>query len=278
MSRKSASMPLNRSNRQPRAGNRNRHRAQEKYVTLKSLHGGRCLTTQDPPVVAYQPWNQVTLAWIIHPTAVNFGDLVNQLKAQLDPNSKGFMDNVSIQMKIHSIRVWNLTGKTVALTVYDFHDSDDADQLCGMMDAGGAGLPRLGYELPLSHRTTVQKNDKNGKKLLFTVSASDKDNILSYVRLEWKFDGPVKAPNFDLDYQRRIMEAEENSRESLRVMTDQLDTLIKQQPSLLTKLIDGVVHHAAEIAPLVSDDNAELIRSLNALQVTLSLTEAGISK
>lgn len=236
----------------PPTSRRNRG-TKQKFVTTRSLNGGKIITTLDPPVVTYQPWNHITLAWITAPKDINFGDLVNQIKVQIDPNNNGFLQQgLCLQMHVHSVRVWNLTGKTVALTVYDFHDSDDSDQLCGLMDAGSkVGIPRLGYELPLAHRNSVQRNDsKTGARKLYTTSAASSDSILQYVRMEWRFDGPVKGPTLDLDYAKQTFEVLKDTQVQVAHMRADTKKLVDLQPSTVERIINGITHHAAEVAML----------------------------
>lgn len=231
--------------------------SRNKYVTIRSLNGGRMLPTNDPPQVAYQPWNHITLAWYDQPSDHNFGDLVNELRKQIDPNNTGLaaVGKLAIQMKIHSIRVWNITGKTVALTVYDFHDSSDSDQLCGVMDAGSnTGIPRLGFEMPLSFRQMVMRNDSNtGKKKLYTVSAASSDTILQYIRMEWRFDGPVKGPSVDLNWERRLFETQVKALQEAKSTSQTVKKLLDAQPSTVERIIEGITHHAAEITMLAED-------------------------
>lgn len=242
-----------------------RHRG-AKHPENRLFLGGSAQPPQDPPMVAYQPWNHLTLAWISAPGDTNFGDLVNHIKAQLDPKSTGLAPSPSVQMKVHSVKVWNLTDKTIALTVYDFHDTDDSDQLCGMMDAGSTGSPRLGYQLPLSHRSSVIRNDKDsGSRKLFTTSAASSSSLMNYVRLEWRFDGPVKGPTVELDHVRKIHDDVQNQNANFALVVDKLTELVKAQPSLVTRLIEDVASSAAEVAVVGADfeDLTETIRTLN---------------
>lgn len=254
---------------QTRNQNKFRNRGNKtKYVTIRSLNGGKMLTTNDPPPLTYQPWNHITLAWHSKPGDHNFGDLVNQIKTQIDPNKTGFSEKLAIQMKIHSVRVWNLTGKTISLTVYDFHDDDNVDQLCGLMDAGAnPGVPRIGYELPLSFRQQVMRNDSTtGKRNLFTTSATDADTILQYIRMEWRFDGPVKGPSIDLNWERRLLEKQSKALEVAETTSTNIKKLLESQPSTVERIISGITHHAAEVAMLAEERNlledvVQLLRS-----------------
>lgn len=241
-----------------------------KYVTKRSMKGGRMIPSNDPPQLAYQPWNHITLAWYDKPNDVNFGDLVNQIKTQIDPNNTGFHPTaLAVQMKIHSIRVWNVSGKHVGLTVYDYIDGDNHDQLCGNMDAGSnTGIPRLGYELPITFRQHVIRNDsKTGKNILFTVASAAEDMILRYVRMEWRFDGPIKAPTIDLDWQRRSFELQTSNLAENTKTNEAVSKILDSQPTLVQRVIDNVIHHAAEITLLADEkqiltDLADAIREM----------------
>lgn len=226
-----------------------------RYVTTRSMNGGKFLPVNDPPQVAYQPWNHITLAWYSKPADANFGDLVNKIINQLDPQGTGFSKDLAIQMKIHSVRVWNVTGKHIALTVYDYMDHDDKDQLCGIMDAGSnTGVPRIGYELPLSFRQHVMRNDATtGQRKLFTTSSASGDSILHYVRLEWRFDGPIKGPTIDLDWQRRSYETQVKNLEFNEATSKTAQQLLDAQPSTVEKVISKITHRAAEVALFAGD-------------------------
>lgn len=226
------------------------------------------IPSNDPPQLAYQPWNHVTLAWYSLPGDTNFGDLVNTIKTQLDPNKTGFNEEkLAVQMKIHSVRVWNVSGKHVSLTVYDYIDGDNKDQLCGLMDAGSnTGIPKLGYEMPITFRHHVIRNDaKTGKNILFTTSAASGDSILSYVRMEWRFDGPVKGPSIDLDWERKSYEAQIENLKNNQRTADTINKILESQPSLIERVISGVTHHAAEIS-LLADEKQALFDLTDALK------------
>lgn len=268
----------------PKAPPRNRG-DRSRFITKRSLNGGKFTPFNDPPQLAYQPWNHITLAWYSGPKDTNFGDLVNQLKSQIDPLKTGFNSELAVQMKIHSIRVWNITGKHVSLTVYDYLDDDNKDQLCGYMDAGSnTGIPRLGYELPLTFRHHVMRNDSvTGKRLLLTTSSAAGDSILHYVRLEWRFDGPVKGPTIDLDWERRTFELQRKTLKTNEKTAEAVQKLLDAQPSTIERIISGVTHHAAEVAMLAEDkqallDIAESLRELSVASTFDTLRDAEMTK
>lgn len=262
----------NKSKKPERARKPKRNRGVRSSET-RLLLGGTIVPTQDPPIVAYQPWNSMTLAWIATPGDCNFGHLVSQMEDQLDPNKTGFSSSPRVQMKIHSVRVWNLTDKTVALTVYDYHDADDADQLCGLMDAGISGSPRVGYQLPLSHRNSVVRNDAStGKRKLFTTSAASSSQLMHYVRLEWRFDGPVKGPTVDLNFARKTANSVEYQNANFGKVVGKISELIALQPSLLERIVNGVASSAAEVA-VVGGDFDDLTNAIKELKAFMPASQ-----
>lgn len=259
-------------------GKPRRHRGRKtKYVTSQQLNGGRLFTKTNPPDISYQPWNHLTLVHMTKQTSVNFGDLVNVFKAQVDPTSKCLATTLGLQMKIHSIKVWNLTGHTVAMSVYDYIDSNNDDQLMGAMDTGtNTDLPSIGYQLPMTFRQHVMRNDKStGSIKLYTTSAPEADTLATYIRLEWRFDGPVKAPEFDTPFMAmmRVLNGcnansaaiTMNTTKIQRSSTHQeflLNKLIDAQPTLVERIIDGGTHLAANVLPVVAEDVKEQISNL----------------
>lgn len=266
-----------------------RHRGKpQHFVTTRQLRGGKLLMRSNPPDISLQPWNHLTLAWMKGPGNTNFGDLVNSIRAQVDPVGTGFAKSPAIQMKVHSIRVWNLTGKTVAMSVFDFTDKDqgNADQLMGSMDTGTpTDLPSLGYELPINLRNHVVRNDaQTGALLLFNTSSATSDRLMHYVRMEWKFDGPAKSPSFDTSVLERVYikasvsaKNSEAIRKSMEASQQLLQKLLDAQPTLIEKVISGVTHIGAEVAPLLTDDTVQQISDLVQATKDLKLLSSFVS-
>lgn len=125
---------------------------------------------------------------------------------QIDPIKTGLNTKAVLNVKIHRVRAWNLTGNMIALSVDDFSTIDEAvrdtDTLCGLVDTGSTThIPAVGYDLPDSLKNVVLRNsdgtpsDKDA--LLYHIMCAKEDSIIVYTNVLWKFDGPVKISNFE---------------------------------------------------------------------------------
>lgn len=205
------------SSSQASCANRRRPKCKSKSkntVTRDQVFGGKLSPPSNPPDVAYQPWFHVTLVDVAT-TNVTYDviSITSILKHQLDPENRGFNQTTTgdkrfiLQMKLDSIRTWNLTGKVIALSVVDFIDTSSAqggrEQLCGYVDTGSTtSTPKVGFKYPLSHRQhVIRSDDKEGDIAICTISASTGDQLITYINLLFKFDGPVKLPTMFSSFQ-----------------------------------------------------------------------------
>lgn len=202
-----------RKNRVPRAPRPKRDG--QSLVTQHELRGGKLDVPPNPPNVAYQPWNNLT---VVHSgqtgeLTVKVSDLAQQIGIQIDPIKSGLnwgnnnkTTTAYLNFKLQKVRAWNLTGQMIALSVDDFSDESkaiaDVDALCGLVDTGAAShTPAVGYDLPATHRAIVHRagaSDKTDKDVvLYHVMAPGTDTILIYTTVLWKFDGPAKFSAFE---------------------------------------------------------------------------------
>lgn len=191
-----------------------RRQRDTRYVTKKEMRGGEMQVPSNPPGINHQPWFQTT---IVHTGAsgditIKVSDLVTQLVKQLDPHKHGFAptnDNSGagpvINLRVRSVRAWNLSGRMIALSVDDFSDAQkavsDVDTLCGLVDTGSAAhIPAVGYELPESHKNIVLRNglDRSTDKdvVIYHVVCATSDAVVIYTSIYWKFDGPAQFSAF----------------------------------------------------------------------------------
>lgn len=199
----------------------NRSRAKGKgnnFVTKREVKGGQIHVSSNPPDITYQPWYPCT---VVHMGAtsdlhITVDDLVKELAGQLDPFHHAFHGTLGdgstvrclvdqknataprINLRLQSVRAWNLTGRIISLSVDDFSDISkaigDADSLCGLVDTGSSThVPAVGYELPLSHRNIVLRNSSTeGSAQLYHVMAPSSDTFIVYTNVLWRCDGPSK--------------------------------------------------------------------------------------
>lgn len=201
-------------------GRRQRTSQPKEAVSHHELIGGSLEVSQNPPSVAYQPWNHLTIVHAgctstIGKTTITVQDLVTQLSDQIDPNGTSLSKTTIISIKLQRVRAWNLTGNMIALSVDDYSDSveplTDVDALCGLVDTGSENhTPAVGYDIPSTHRSLVMRNEKpNSTSVLYHVMAPPSDTVVIYTTVLWKFDGPSKFTTFNstkLDIVRTINE------------------------------------------------------------------------
>lgn len=250
------------------------------YVTRRQLQGGKQDVPVNPPSVTYQPWNSVTLVKTFQGNiSVQANDILQMMRDQLDPTGRGFNATTSgdsrfvVQLRIFSVRAWNLTGRVLSLSVDDFGDYLPAqggrDQLCGIVDTGtSTHTPAVGYDLPMSHRNhVIRTDDQTGTDYLFNIQSSPNDQCIAYIRLAYRFDGPVKAPQYLLPIDKILHHAKSTDVNiqtttthlielkgmvsELRNIADKIDS--ESKPSLLTKVVDGVKTTAMLVSALSAE-------------------------
>lgn len=202
--------------------NRSRPRTKKgrNYVTKRELKGGQIHVPSNPPDITYQPWYPATVVHIgsssdLH---ITVNDLVKELAAQLDPYHHAFHGNTKdhtvrclldskdvdaprLNLRLQSVRAWNITGKIISLSIDDFSDISkaisDSDSLVGLVDTGSVThIPAVGYELPMSHRSIVLRNSTDeGGAQLYHVMAPNTDTFIVYTNVLWRCDGPSKVIN-----------------------------------------------------------------------------------
>lgn len=251
-----------------------------KYVTHQEITGHRLSVPVNPPDVALQPWVPLTL---VHSGQDdNSGlyeyrgtDVIKEIIEQLDPTKRSFLAKGAVlQIKLHSVKAWNLGGQYVAMTVFDYLSQEASDgttkQLCGIMDAGSKGTNAcVGYELPFAHRSYVIRTDDTvQKRRLYAVSIKKGDPVLIYVRVEWKFDGPTLAPSSSVDIIQKLYRSAIRVNYQLDTANTRLQDIVDAQPSLLRTLSEK----AAEVAIVAADDQQrEIFSSLATLLNSMRL-------
>lgn len=266
---------------------RNRQRMSN-FVTKRQMNGGRFTPSNDPPTVDYQPWNRLILVHVFNPSdgsqTFTAKDFQLQLKKQVDPNNRGFnqidigqANALVVQFRFKSFRVWNTTGKHLAMSVEDFTSPSKAsravDQLCGLMDSGSATRsPAIGYSLPSSASHFVVRVDtEQANSAILNVQASANDQLVMYTDLWYKFDGPVTVPKVFQPMDTvihglsRLTTAQQDTLQSslgIKAVIHRLERLASkadsERPSTIQKVVDGVKYGAMIISALTEGDSSAL--------------------
>lgn len=250
------------------------------YVTKASLAGGRIRVPINPPDINFQPWNHVTLVDAFTDTDKEFKitDIVSLLQSQLDPIKRGFNQGTGenaliVQMKFFEVMAWNLTGRMIAMSVTDFSETTSAkanrEQLCGLVDTGAqAHIPAVGYLMPALHRSTVLRNDKIDRDvILFNLQAGSGDSCIFYLKMAYRFDGPVKIPKLvqpiavmkeQLDVAKGTEQNTKKTTGVLGRMKSTLGDMASKLPDTVKTIKDGVEVTAMLVSALAILEEEEL--------------------
>lgn len=212
---------MNRSNSKP-----SRRQRKIKAVTTSELHGGKFSPSENPPDITYQAWYPLTVViQAIGEKQVTYSDLLGSLKKQIDPTGNLLKNKASgddkgvVITKIRSIRAWNLSGKIIGLTVFDYMSvvkSNSAEAVCGIIDTGNTNhTPSVGYHLSSSLSNYTLRNgnndDNDEARPLFNVFSSTNDTAIIYVNVFWRCDGPVKLTGFSDEMLKCLRGIKENT-------------------------------------------------------------------
>lgn len=249
------------------------------YVTQRQLKGGKIEVPTNPPSVSYQPWHTLTVVICDKSgkLSVSVSDLAAQIKRQIDPTKHALVDVPVINVKLHKVRAWNITGNMIALSVEDFTDLDqakaDTDALCGLVDTGSSmHIPAVGYDLPASHKEIVLRNGTNSASdssiTLFHVMSAKADSVIIYVNILYKFDGPVNISGFE-DTMLNALHHIGSDVASIREAAERSE---KRQTSIGSFIADGVVRTAPYVLPAIADATELRLDKIESL-----LRDAGLS-
>lgn len=263
-----------------------------RFVTKREMKGGMINVPSNPPIVSYQPWFQTT---VVHSgmsgdITIKVSDLITQLQIQLDPTNHGFKERDSrgksdtvLNIRLRSIRAWNLTGRMIALTVDDYSDADkairDVDALCGIVDTGSqAHIPAIGYEMPESHKNIVLRNGTDSSTdsgaVLYHIVCPSSDTCIIYTSIFWKFDGPAKFTSFHnsmltsvQQIERNVFHIENNVSRILEITTKEDSKNVGDYGSLI---IDGIEKVAPYVITAASKEDNLLVNRIQQLEDKLN--------
>lgn len=256
-------------------------------VTKQELHGGKLSVPTNPPDVTLQPWFPTTLVILTSmPTSKNYSmgvaALVKALSDQLDPTGHAFTgaNTTILNIRMVSVRCWNLDGNVIGLSCDDFSDSAkakaDVDHLCSLLDTTGQGSTAcVGYEYPDAHKHFILRNgtdDNNDSKVtLFTVIAPSGNSLAIYVSLLWKFDGPAKMMAPASMLANLLSAAKSTQRNTAKIVENTTS-------SAISTIFEGVKHGAllTVSAGAGQEDLADQISRLSLEVARLSSVNASI--
>lgn len=236
----------------------------------------------NPPQITYQPWYNLIVAYP-HEGELKLTPklLVEKMRVQLDPNEHGFIKtaNFRLQVRIHSVRSWNLTGRSLAMSIDDYsvRSQSDQEQICGIVDAGTAlHVPACGFKIPVSLSNIVLRNDADDKDdVIVNIMAPTGNSCMTYVDVTWRFDGPIRAPTFRYDMQTLIggVKAVKQNTSKIKDDLSEITGVIRSQ--LRSGYIDTIINGISKTAEVVAiagaseieDSLRELSESMRKLSV-----------
>lgn len=251
-------------------------------VTRHELSGGSIHVPSNPPSVTPQPWNHLTVVYTGYtPTTgeITFkvSDLSDQIKAHIDLISTGPNSTPIFDFKLQCIRVLNLTGHMIAISVDDYSDAvkttSDVDALCGLVATGSSShTSAVGYDLPSPHHNIVMRNGSSSatdkKVILYHVMAPVSDTVIMHTTTLWKFDGPSKFSTF----YRAMLAAIESIAVNVKGTNTDVGAIRRMVDDMNTRstwlawgkaIVDGAPKAASYVIPAVArDDSLIKLKSL----------------
>lgn len=272
---------------------KNTRRSRSKRTDLNH-RGGKINVSTNPPQITYQPWYNLIIAKT-HSGGLDFtpAKLVDAVKAQLDPHKHGFTDkDFRLQVRVHLVRCWNLSGRTIALAIDDYsvRNKSDQEQVCGLVDSGTAlHTPACGYKLSSSLSNIVLRNDADDKDdVIIHVIAPTNNACITYVDVTWRFDGPIALTGADkwfvTDMQRLVNHSASIAQATKKIsptVSEMLGMLREQLKSgYIDTIINGITKTAEVVAVAGADDDRKTLEEICASlqRVTTLLDKDTISE
>lgn len=264
------------------------------FITKDEVVGGKMAVPENPPDITYQPWMPLNVVMRSggDELKVTVDSLHMALVSQIDPLRHAFRADTDrdvnseggpiLQMRLRSVRAWNLTGHMIALSANDLTDNtkSNTDCLCGLVDTGSsAHTPAVGYKYPISHSDIVLRRSRTDKDdPLFHIITPAGDSTIIYVNIFWRCEGPAKFSGFTRsmlavvnqinDSAKRI---DRNALEIKRNALKQLDQLDKIAEHTNTSIGSTIIKGAEVVAPYVltaaaADDVARTERLIRGIE------------
>lgn len=255
--------------------------------------GGRMHVPSNPPDFMSQPWSHMTLALTAKGSqTLTIGNIVTHFRQQFDKDSKTLAEKSAFTMmlQINSVRAWNLTGRTIAMSAYDFtptrKTTEKEEQLGGWVDTGGiSAYPKLGYRFPAYVRGTPVRNDTaTGLRNVAYIAVDEADVIMVYLDILWRSDSEVSTPQyFDTMIAQIAKSNVKIANQTLRIARNATQiaantkVVADAQPSVVERTIGGVSEVASVVVPVLAAGELDTIRTFvrEVIRDTLSIPFSG---
>lgn len=228
------------------------------------LRGRKFKPPTQPPEITPQPFNALTIFHVGKGDTGTYDftakDIANMIIAQVNPSKLFILPATALEVRVQKIRVWNISGKTLHLVAYDYLSSATTQaSLQIVIDMGSPSTyPAVGYEWPTTHQQTVLNSTIT--KNIFSIVAGAKADVVMYISVLWRIYG-MPVPQYTLGLLARISGTLEDVKKDTKDVADQakesnshLKEIRESQPGLVSKIINGVAHIGAYVAPLAADE------------------------
>lgn len=242
----------------------------DKVPSHKDFRGGRIYSKHfTPPSVSLQPWySQVVVISLSGSQWIGTGSIVSSLKKQIYSDAR---EDWGVFIRYKSVHIWNLTGRSCALSPYDLSGTS-VDQLGGFMDAGGpSSFPNIHYKWPLSQTEIVHNNkdQSDSAKNVFNSLLPSGDSGVAHIQVLWRFGSKTVIPTLiDSKIERGLRQVNASQISVLKELQDIKDQV---KPSIVKKVIDGAVVGAEVVTALADQDTLNfyerVIQCLDRLEV-----------
>lgn len=228
------------------------------------LRGRKFKPPTQPPEITPQPFNALTIFHVGKGDSGKYeftpSDLAKQVIQQINPSKLFTFPETALELRVLKVRVWNMTGKTLHLVAYDYlSNATSQASLQIVIDMGSPNTyPAVGYEWPTTHQQTVLNSTITKK--LFTVVGGEKADVVMYISVLWRIYG-MPVPQYTLGLLAQITDTLKDVKTDTKEVVEQakesnshLKDIRESQPGLISKIINGVAHVGAYVAPLAADE------------------------
>lgn len=238
----------------------------------KNNSSGSFIPNARPSPIVLQPFFSLSLLFSLSKdTDVRVSDVAGRIAKQIDPDGKTLTWSGSatpvlggiIIFKMQSIQLYGQRGSHIGFLCYDYSDFDQEvyNTFETLLDVGtDSSPPSLGYRFPNTLRQTpvyYSSNAASSKMELFKVLCKSPVSVI--IKLSFRFwAGSSYSPVNILGPLERIADSTSESNEVLRELKALTEAIKSSQPTLLSKVKDGVSIATAAVTVLAG---AELDRA-----------------
>lgn len=155
-----------------------------------TLRGTKLNPSPDPSNIVRNPFNTVTLQAIVPQVQAGIAQVITTSSLRELLNSQLSL-NTDYEVRVKSIRLWNLSGTAIAARIYDLQrspSSTNQDIITTLVDyAGRNQWATIGYVFPASITNNVLHCTDTPTEVVALIEAPNvDDNILMHIEVLWK--------------------------------------------------------------------------------------------